>query len=155
MKIRNVIQSVVLFLLSLCLTSCTTPIIKDNPEINTNFTVSKLTDDDFNGVGTIGSRTKEDFRKVYLSFNIKKSRYLSDRTISIPNLRNIMNSYDLERYWYGESTRWDNPTEDAVYTYDIMFLSKNLTDEDIKLIFKDSLIVITSINVIAWFFIAI
>lgn len=135
----------VLFLLSLSLISYkfTT---KKHPEIKASFIVSKLTDDDFNSIGTDESKkitTKEDFRKVYISVEFINCKNLSDRKITIPDFKNLMNSYDIERYWYGQSTKLDTPTEDAAYTYDIMFLSKNLTDEQIKSIFKDSQAIIT------------
>lgn len=146
MKIKYVIRIFILLLPIIGMTACMTPDKKHNPDIKTTFTVTKLTDDDFTSVGAATGSTKEDFRKVYFSIHVKQSKYLSNRKINVPDLKNIMNSYDMERYWYGKNMTWDNPTEDAEYTYDIMFYSKKLTDEDIKSIFKDSQIVISWIN---------
>lgn len=40
-------------------------------------------------------------------------------------------------------TRSDNPNENRLYSYDTMFLSKGLTDDNIKSMFDDSKILIT------------
>lgn len=113
-----------------------------NPEIKATFTISILTDKDFEDVGTSGE-VKEDFRKVHFLLEVNNCTNISNRKISIPNFKEVMNTYDIERYWFGKYSASDSPDEDALYTNDIMFLSKGLTEEDIKSIFKGSKISIT------------
>lgn len=110
-------------------------------DINVLFTVSQLSEEDFTFVG-MKDGNKDDFRKVHFSLTIENSASMLNRTVNIPDLKEIMNSFDIERYWYGDYSAKDNATEDVEYTYDIMFLSKDLSDEDIKTIFEDRQVVI-------------
>jgi len=112
------------------------------PDIKAYVSIHHLTDEDFDQIGT-PNVVKEDFRKVNFSLYLNHFSTITQRDISIPNLKEIMNIYDIERYWYGNSTYSDNPGEDAYYLYDIMFLSKGLNEEEIKSVFKDHQIEIT------------
>ncbi len=139
--IKNFLTCVTISLLIL-LAGCNTKVINDTPLIKADFSFTELSDEDFQDIGTKGY-VKEDFRKVNLNVRVKNSSNITDRTLTIPDLKNIMNSYDMERYWYGQYTTEDNPGKDACYTYDIMFLSKGLSEDDIANIFKASVITVT------------
>jgi hypothetical protein len=112
------------------------------PEIQAVLSIKQLSDEDFQYVG--GSKeSKEDFRKVNFLLEVKHSSEMTDRAITVPMFHEVMNSYDTERYWYGESTKSDNPGEDAVYSNDIMFYTGGLDQEGMAAVFGDAEISIT------------
>jgi len=131
------ISVLLLVIIILCssLTACQS---KAELKMNATLTISKLSDSDFQEIGT-KDVTKDDFRKVKFSYDMENCGKLSNRKIAIPELRGIMNAYDVERYWYGSSTKNDNVGADYVlYSNDIMFYSKGLDNEGIKSVFKDA-----------------
>lgn len=132
----------VVLLISIIFPACKSQNKSDEPEIKAVFTVSKLSDEDFEDIGSTNA-VKEDFRKINFSLNVNNCSNITNRKIAIPNLKELMNSYDIERYWYGQYTSSDSLDEDALYSYDIMFLSKGLTDKNINPIFNDAKIIIT------------
>lgn len=132
----------ILLLIALLLTACKMQNNNDMPEVSAEFTFSELTDVDYKEVGA-GDASKGDFRKVHFSVIVKYNSNWSNRKIYVPDLKEAINSYDIERYWYGQYSSKDTPEEDAEYIYDIMFLSKNLSDDDIKKIFKEAQINVT------------
>lgn len=140
-KNKTFILYIVIFIASF-LSACNTSDKTESPEITTTFIFSSLTDDDFKEVGT-KENVKNDFRKVLFTLMVKYDTNISNRSISVPDLKNVMNSYDAQRYWFGTYATSDNPTEDALYTYEIMFLSKDMTNDTIKSMFSDSNISIT------------
>lgn len=111
----------------------------DEPDITAELIISGLTDEEKTEVGTHGEKI-EDFKKLNLELTVKYNKHISDRKISIPEIKEILNSYDIERYWYGGYSTQDNPKEDAEYNYNAVFLAKDLTEEDIKSMFEDSYI---------------
>ncbi len=131
-----------IILIAFLLIACNSQDKNNTPEIKAVFTFSNLTDDDFSYIGT-SNVAKEDFRKVSFSLTVKNSANLPARKISIPDIKDAMNSYDMKRYWYGQYTTMDSPAEDAEYIYDIMFLSKDLREEEIKDMFRDRQIFVT------------
>lgn len=142
MKNKKIYFFITLLVLVSIITACNGQDYTDTPEVTTVFKFSRLSDDDFKEVGAEDA-TKDDFRKVNFSVTVNYSEDMSDRKIYIPDLKEIMNTYDIERYWYGQYSSKDTPEDDAEYIYDIMFLSKNLSDEDIKKIFKEAQINVT------------
>ncbi len=131
-----------LLIMILFLSGCKFQGTNSDPEINAIFTISELSNKDFDDIGTKGFNI-EDFRKVNISITVKNNTNITDREISLPNIKDVMNSYDIERYWYGEYVTSNNPNEDAEYRYDIMFLSKGLSEDDIKSVFTDSNIIVS------------
>lgn len=133
------------FVIVLALAGCNFSDKNGTPEIETELTFSKLSDKDLMDIGTKDANII-DFRKVLFSVTVNNNTKITDREISLPNLKDIMNSYDKERYWYGEYVTRNNPNEDAEYRYDIMFLSKGLSEDDIKSVFTDSHIIVSWTN---------
>lgn len=131
----------ILLLMSVVFVACKSDNKKIEPVIKATFTFSKLTDKDFKDIGT-KDVVKEDFKRVSFILHVNNCTNIDNRIIEIPDLKDIMNAYDIERYWYGENTISDSPGEDALYSYDIMFLSKGLTKENIKSIFNNKKVVI-------------
>jgi len=130
------------FLISILifLSACTSLNLVQDPTINLSFTVSNLTDKDFESVGTHGvdNATKNDFKKIKFDFDMVHSDKIKDKKITVPNFRNVANSYDKDRYWYGKSYIQDNSNESfANYSYDFVFLSRGLDDQTIKSIFDN------------------
>lgn len=109
--------------------------ISQEPKINVKFTISHLTNEDYLYVGThnIENPSKDDFRNIELSLDIKNLKNTSNRNIIMPEFKEIANSYDRERYWYGHSYEQNNSSENfAQCGYQFIFYSDGLTDEDIR-----------------------
>ena len=114
---------------------------KNNPQINVEFNVSNLNDEEYMYVGTKGidNPTKNDFKNIEFSLDVTNSDAISNRNITIPNLKKVSNSYDKERYWFGPSDIDDSPMNKyAKYSRQFVFYSKGLTEQDIKNIFNSS-----------------
>lgn len=146
-KREKVILITIFFILCFFLYACNNNnSIDKDPEIKAVMTIAKLADEDFDKIGT-SNVAKDDFRKISFLLNVNNCSNMTNRIISVPNLKEIMNNYDIERYWYGSGTYFEHPGEDAYYKYDIMFLSRGLAgDEEIKSVFADNQIKITWTN---------
>lgn len=138
---RFIIISVILLSASLIIIACSTATTKDEPEISLKFDVSDLTDKEFESVGTEGleNATKNDFKNIEFTLDVKQSNKISNRKIIIPDIKKIANSYDRDRYWYGQGYQQDNPQEvSANYGYKFVFYSKGLDNQAIKNIFNSA-----------------
>lgn len=141
--LRNILLVILIsIIIAIYLSLPTNKINQTPPEIKANISIHNLTAEDFDQIGT-PDVVKEDFRKVNFSLYLNNFSAITHRDLSLPDLKEIMNAYDAERYWYGSSTYSDNPGEDAYYLYDIMFLSKGLDEEGITSVFKNHQIKIT------------
>ena len=139
---RKIIITII-FLLStlLILTACGTEKVKDDPEISAKFKVYNLTDEEFQLVGTkeLENASKDDFKNIEFSLDVKHSNNMSNRKIIIPDFKNVVKSYDKKRYWFGEGSSQDNSNENfAQYGNKIVFYSKGLDEQAIKNIFGES-----------------
>jgi hypothetical protein len=123
----------------LILATCGTVKIKEEPKIDVKFNVTNVTDEEFQYIGTRGLKkpTKDDFKNIEFTLEVKHSNKISKRNISIPDFKNIVNSYDKQRYRFGDSSQ-DNQEESAKYDYKFVFYSKGLDEEQIKNIFSSS-----------------
>lgn len=121
----------------------------DPPKIDMTLKVSYLTDDEYSTVGTVELENpqKDDFRIIDFTLNVSHSDKIDYRKIIVPNLEEISNSYDIKRYWTGNSFRQDNASENfATYTYNFVFYSKGLNDQQIKDIFSKGNITLSFAN---------
>ena len=103
--------------------------------------MSNLTDEEFQSIGTKGleNATKSDFKNIEFALDVKQTNKVSNRKVIIPNLREVANSYDRKRYWFGKSYTKDNQREKfANYDYKFVFYSKGLEEQAIKNIFDAS-----------------
>jgi len=133
---------VLVLIVTLTITACSTIKLKDDPEIIVQFNVTDLTDKEFSSVGTKGldNPTKDDFKNIEFTLDFKQSsNKTTNRKIVIPDIKKMVNSYDMERYWFGQSYNQDNSQEDfAKYGYKFVLYSKGLSQQDIKNIYKAS-----------------
>lgn len=132
--------TLILLGISLILTACSAGKAKD-PKINLKFNVSNLTDEEFQSIGTNGleNATKSDFKNIEFALDVEQTNEVSNRKITIPNLKEVANSYDRERYWFGQSYSQDSQAENfAKYSYKFVFYSKGLEEQAIKTIFSSS-----------------
>ena len=132
-----------IFVLStlLIVTACSTESVKSEPEISLNFNVSNLTDEEFLYVGTkrLDNPTQNDFKNIEFTLDVKNSEEISNRKITIPDLKAVSNSYDKSRYWFGNFDTDDSPINKyAKYSSKFVFYSNGLTEHDIKNIFNSS-----------------
>ncbi|TDT62449.1 hypothetical protein [Fonticella tunisiensis] len=132
---------IIIFLLSplLIIAACSTEKIKKEPEISLKFNVSNLTDIEFQSVGTgqLENASKNDFKNMEFTLDVKHSNKISNRKIIIPDIKKIANSYDRERYWFGQSYSQDNSEEKfAKYSNKFVFYSKGLNEQAIRNIFN-------------------
>lgn len=114
---------------------------KNNPQISVKFNVSSLTDEEFMYVGTKGlnNPTKNDFKNIEFTLDVKNSDAISNRKITVLDLKAVISSYDKNRYWFGNYGTDDSPVNKyAKYDSKSVFYSNGLTDQDIKNIFNTS-----------------
>jgi len=138
---RFIMTSAIILSIALIITACRTSQVKLNPEIKLKINVSSLTDKEFQSVGTkeLGNATKNDFKNIEFTLDVKHSNKILKRKITIPDIRKIANSYDRERYWFGESYSQDNSKEKfAKYGYNFVLYSKGLDEQTIKNIFNSA-----------------
>jgi hypothetical protein len=123
----------------LILATCGTVKIKEEPKIDVKFNVTNVTKEEFQCIGTrgLGKVTKDDFKNIEFILDVKHSKKLSKRNISIPDFKSVVNSYDKQRYRFGDSSQ-DNQEESASYYYKFVFYSKGLDEEQIRNIFSSS-----------------
>src|SRR5690348_11745077 len=97
----------------LVISACNIGSIQSEPEINIKLKVSNLTNEEFQYVGTkrLSNPTKEDFKNIQFDLEVDNSDEISNRNITIPDLKTVANSYDKERYWFGESGTDDSPVK--------------------------------------------
>lgn len=137
---------ILLLSILLIITACNTGETIDSPKIDLKFHVSNLTDKQFRTIGTSGieSATKYDFKNIEFTLDIKHSNNITNRKIIIPNIKTIANSYDRERYWFGQSYSQDNSTDNfAKYGNTFMFYSKGLDEQTIKNIFNSAEVIVS------------
>ncbi|HHV09738.1 MAG TPA: hypothetical protein GXX75_05620 [Clostridiales bacterium] len=144
MNIKQWIVFCILFI-SIILSACKPTVLSGEPEIKSSFTITTLTNQDFESINAEGFE-KDDFRKVDFLLEVNNSESIENRSISVPDFTLVMNSYDIERYWFGQYTISDSPGRNALYSNNIMFLSRDLSNDEIRSVFKDEKIVITWTN---------
>lgn len=139
---KKIINSIVFILsLSLILMSCTTKEDKEGAKISLTFNVSTLTEEEFKLVGTKGleNPTGNDFKNIEFKLEVDHSGKVSNRKIIVPSIKEIINSKYEDRYWFEESSRQDNESENfAEYSEKIVFYSNGLDEEEIKEMFKSA-----------------
>ncbi|WP_313128335.1 hypothetical protein [Anaerocolumna sp.] len=121
------------FITLLALVSCKK---NENLTINASLVVSNLSDEDFSSIGT-KNVAKSDFKKVIFIFDMNHNDKISERTISIPIFKKVVNSYDnVKRYWFGKDTTIDNISENyAYYESNFILFTRNLSKDEIANIF--------------------
>jgi hypothetical protein len=131
----------VLLLLSALLTAtaCSAGKNNDRPNINLNFIIYNLTDEEYQFVGTKGveNATKNDFKRVELILDVKHSNKISNRRIIVPEIEKVLRDQGI--LWFGEASSQDNLSENfANYEKKYVFLSKGLDEQAIKNMFNSS-----------------
>lgn len=114
---------------------------KNDPQINVKFNISNLNDEQYLYVGTKGidNPTKNDFKNIEFTLDVKNSDEISNRNITVPDLKTVICSYDKSRYWFGDYGIDDTPVHKyAQYSSKSVFYSRGLTEQDIKNIFNSS-----------------
>lgn len=112
--------------------------IQKQASFTSSFNIHKLTDKEYEEVGTsrLGNPIKDDFRKAVLRVEMQHTSNIKNREIIVPTmgeLKDSINLYDIERYWFGNYYEQDNESEDsAEYAYEFIFYSKGLSNDDIK-----------------------
>lgn len=139
---KKFIKTIVFILgVSLIITACTTKEDKEEPKISLKFNASDLTEEEFKSVGTkaLENPTKDDFKNIAFKLDVEHSNKISNRKITVPSIKEIINSQYEDRYWFGEGNSQDNEGENfARYSEKIVFYSNGLEEEEIKEIFKSS-----------------
>ena len=112
--------------------------IQEDVLFTSSFNIRKLTNKEYEEVGTsrLDNPIKDDFRKAVLRVEMQHTSKIKNREIIVPTmtkLKGTINSYDIQRYWFGNSYEQDNESEDAAeYLYEFIFYSKGLNNNDIK-----------------------
>lgn len=139
---RKFIKTIIFILsISLVLTTCTTEGNKEEAKINLILKISNLTEEEFKSIGTkdLENPTKDDFKNIEFELDIKYSNKVSNKKVTVPSIKEIINSKYGNRYWFGECSSQDNEGENiAHYSEKIVFYSNGLSEEEIKGIFKAS-----------------
>lgn len=138
---KKIISSIVLLSIIFSIGIYIIGIYKNEPQISLNFNVSNLTDEEFQYVGTkaLDNPTKNDFKNIEFTLDVKNSDAISNRKITIPDLKAVSKLYDKSRYWFGNFDTYDSPINKyAKYSSKFVFYSNGLTEQDIKNIFNSS-----------------
>lgn len=139
---KKFIKTIIFILsISLIVTACTTKENKEEPKISLKFNVSDLTEEEFKSVGAkeLENPTKDDFKNVEFKLGVEHSNKISNRKITVPSIKEIINLQYADRYWFGEGNSQDNEGENfAEYSEKFVFYSNGLKEEEIKEIFKSS-----------------
>ena len=112
--------------------------IQTQASFTSSFNIHKLTDKEYEEVGTsrLDNPIKDDFRKAVLRVEMQHTSNIKNREIIVPamaELKDSINSYDVERYWFGNYYEQNNESEDSEeYVYEFIFYSKGLNNNDIK-----------------------
>lgn len=136
---KKLIMAIILLSTIVIITACSIGDSKDEPKISLKFDVSNLTDNEFQYVGTkeLENAIKEDFKNIEFTLDVKNSNEISNRKITVPDFKKIANSYDRNRYWFGNAYSQDNSSENfANYGYKFVFYSNELDEQTIKNIFN-------------------
>lgn len=138
---KKFITIILILSISLILITCTTKENKEEPKISLKFSVSDLTEEEFQSVGAkkLENPIKDDFKNVEFKLDVENSNKISNRKITVPSIREIIKSQYSDRYWFGEVYSQDNEEENfAEYSEKIVFYSNGLKEEEFKDIFKSS-----------------
>ena len=115
---------------------------QEKASFSTSFNIRKLTQKEYEEVGRsqLNNPVKDDFRKAVLSVDFQHTGKIKNRKITVPTigeLKEAINSYEMDRYWFSSSYEQDNESEDiAEYTHEFVFYSKGLNNNDIKTLFS-------------------
>lgn len=139
---KRIILTIVMLCALVIIYSISSTLIKrEEPVVSLKFTVESLSDKEFALVETNGLENpkKDDFKKVEFALNVSFPSSVSGRRVVIPDIKHIANSYDRERYWFGENYVQDNAEESfAKYGDEFVFYSKGLDKQTIKNIFNSA-----------------
>jgi hypothetical protein len=127
-----------LLIVSITLTACNVKSEVD-PSIAIKFSASELSDDEYDSIGREGleNPTKADFRNIEFTLDVKNFDEITDRSISVPDLKQVVMSNASDRYWFGSSSQQDNSEENfAHYEYRFVLYTKGLEEQGIRDIFK-------------------
>ena len=131
---------VLMILFSNLFTSCKQ---QDRPEIKATLNISRITEEDFDGIGGTNGAGKEDFRKLKFRLEVNNCENITDRKIEVPQISKVIDAYGGDHYWFGKGTDFDTPGMDAYYSNDIMLNIQGMDNKDIKKMFQDAGIKVT------------
>ncbi len=145
-KLKLIVSIILIgIVLGIILTLCILkqPGVKHNFSIENSFNIYKLTDEDYDSVGTSGleNPTKNDFRRAVISVDIQGKEEIDDLKFKVPNsgdIRDALGFEDVSRYWFCDEYEQNNQGEDfSQYECEFIFYSKGLNDNDIKKLFSN------------------
>lgn len=84
---KKLLMVILLLSTILIMIACSVGNSRDEPEISLKFDVSNLTDKEFQYVGTkeLENATKEDFKNIEFTLDVKNSNAISNRKITVPD----------------------------------------------------------------------
>jgi LPS O-antigen subunit length determinant protein (WzzB/FepE family) len=123
----------------------------EEPKIEVAAIIAKLSEEQFDDIGTNGleNLTIDDFRKLTFNFKMEHSPEKSFK-VNFPDdtsWKQAINSIDeLDRYWFGEFSKHADDMENAVsYNGEFIFYSKGLSEDEMRKAF-DSIIINVSMT---------
>lgn len=113
------------------------------PEIKTTIRLSGITQKEYNRIGDTSKPdgiTITDLRKLNVHAKINNSKKADQRTIIIPGIAGKMNSYDRVRVCTAGTYERNNVGVESYAESEsyIIFDSRDLTEQDIRKLFRDS-----------------
>ncbi|WLD94374.1 fructose-bisphosphate aldolase [Alkalihalobacillus sp. AL-G] len=118
----------------------------NGPIINIDVHVATLTDEEYDSVGTswLENPTKDDFRKFTFNLEMKHSESITFQKIDIPRWKQIIDSIDRKRYWFGGGFNQDNTGENFARSgWEFVFYSKGLENAEIKQAFESQVLMVS------------
>lgn len=111
----------------------------DTPKVDIIANLTNLSDKEFSYVGTKGieNPSKDDFINFHFRLKITNLINMRSRDVELPNFKEIINGFDIERYWAGESVRQNISNENFLY-YENKYLifKRGLDAEQLKEMFS-------------------
>lgn len=118
----------------------------EEPNINTVAVISKLSEEQYDDIGTNGleNQTIDDFRKLTFKFKMEHSHGKSPK-VNFPedtSWKQAINSIDdIDRYWFGEFSKHAGDTKNAAsYNGQFVFYSKGLSEDEMRKAFVSTII---------------
>lgn len=103
--------------------------------------ILKLTEEEYNNMSVRDKKDyiKDDFASFNFTLYITRLNKIKNREVHVPNFQNLINRYDINRYWYGSWTKQDNENENFIfYKHHCIIFIRGLTNEQLKDIFKEA-----------------
>lgn len=143
MKFRKII----LFVLAIILiTFGIIYFIGNNPKISITATISPISKDELSTATSTSSNiskpNQDDFKKLSLKINIKNQKFMKEKSVTLPNLKQDIQNFSDSIYVYDTIDKSEGFSGEIYENETILFI-RGINEDNIRNIFKDSTVSIS------------